>query len=363
MKRIIVFLIVLAVFSFACFAGDTEFPDEINEFVPGDALEVLPGGVPDGGFDSGDLDIGFFSSMIVRALKSAAPDASKNLALMLGLLIVSSVIGVFKSGISSHGLSEALEFISVLCVCGAAFSMTSAVFDAAEKFITGVGSFLEGFMPILSALSAASGNITFSVSSAISVSAALSVVSAVCSSVAMPLLKICFCISISSAVCGSVDLSGISGAIKKLLAVVMSLSGIALSAVMIFQRVITKSADSAAIRGIKFSVGTLIPFVGSAIGEAMTTVAGGVGVIRSAVGISGAVVLCAMALIPVSSLLINKLFLDICGGAAGMLGLDKEKNFLNRMSGVVGFLCALTSFVGVFFILSVSLIAMAEVNV
>lgn len=364
MKRILAIAFVFfAILLFCVDCAAAEFPDEINGFVPDGAKTLLPDGVPDGGFSAQQIDIGFFASMILRAITSAAPDAAKNLSVMLGLLIISSVLGALRGGISSKGLSEALEFISVLCVCGAAFSMTAAVFDTAERFITDVGAFLEGFLPILAGLSAASGNVAFSIASSVSVSAALSAVSAVCASVAMPLLKICFCISISGAVCGSVDLSGISGAIKKLITVVLSLSGIALSAVMIFQRVITKSADSAALRGIKFSVGTLIPFVGNAIGEALTTVTGGVGMIRSAVGISGAVVLCAMAIIPVASLLINKLFLDLASGAAGMLGLSKEKNFISGMSGVVGFLCAITAFIGVFFILSVSLIAGTEVSV
>ena len=355
MKRAAVFFAVLLLFSVSCAAGDADYMGDVGAAVPSDVSELV--GMPDGGFSSGDIGIGLFFKMIVGAIKGAAPDAAKSFAVLIGLMIISSVIGAFRSTVASKPLGEALEFISVLCVCGAAFSMTSAVFKVAEEFISGMSVFLQTLIPTLTALSAAGGNITFATASSITVSAAMTMLDAVCSSVVLPLLKICFCVSISSAMCGSVDLSGVCAAIKKVITTVLALSGVVLTAVMIFQRIITKSADSAALRGIKFAVGSLIPFVGSAIGEAITTISGSVGILRATVGISGAIVLCAMVIMPTAGLVIDKLFIDVASGAAALLGLEREKKFLSEMSGVIGFLIATVAFVGTFFIIAVAVIA------
>ena len=365
MKRIFVLLaiiLVLALFSVAVCAGDADYIENVGTAVPDGVEEMIPGGVPEGGFTGDDLTAGLFFSMMIRALKGAAPRAAKNFALVIGMLVISSVVGAFRGTVASKPLGEALEFITVLSVCAAAFSMTDAVFRIAEEFISSMSVFLEALLPTLTVLSAASGNLTFSSASAVTVSAAMTVLDAVCSSVAMPVLKICFCISVSSAICGPVDLSGVSAAVKKVLTSLLAFSGVALSAVMIFQRIVTKSADSAALRGIKFTVGSLIPFVGSAIGDAISTISGSVGLMRATVGISGAVIMCAMVILPTASLIINKLFLDIASGAAALLGLEKEKRFLSEMGGVVGFLVALVAFVGTFFIIAVAVIAGTEVS-
>ena len=362
MKRIFALIIVILLFSVAAAAGDADYIENVNSSVPEEIGELIPGGVPEGGFSGGDLSVGLFFNMTVRALKGAAPKAAKSFALVIGLLIISSVVGAFRGTVASKPLGEALEFITVLSVCAAAFSMTDAVFGVAEEFIYSMSAFLQTLIPTLTALSAASGNVTFSAASAVTVSAAMTLLDAVCASVAMPVLKICFCISLSSAICGPVDLSGISAAVKKLLTTVLAFSGVALSAVMIFQRIVTKSADSAALRGIKFTVGSLIPFVGSAIGDAISTISGSIGMMRATVGISGAVIMCAMVILPTANLIINKLFLDVASGAAALLGLEKEKRFLSEMGGVVGFLVALVAFVGTFFIIAVAIIAGTEVS-
>ena len=361
MKRAAAIIAVMMLFSVACAAGDAEYMENVGSAVPNEVSEII-GGVPEGGFSSGDIGIGLFLKMIGGAIKGAAPDAAKSFAVLIGLMIISSVIGAFRGTVASKALGEALEFISVLCVCGAAFSMTSAVFRVAEEFISGMSVFLQTLIPTLTILSAAGGNITFATASSVTVSAAMTMLDAVCSSVVLPLLKICFCISVSSAMCGSVDLSGVGAAIKKVITTVLALSGIVLSAVMIFQRIITRSADSAALRGIKFAVGSLIPFVGNAIGEAITTISGSVGVLRATVGISGAIVLCAMVIMPTAGLVIEKLFIDVASGAAALLGLEKERKFLSEMSGVVGFLVATVAFVGTFFIIAVAVIAGTEVS-
>lgn len=362
MKRALVFLLFLIMLSVPVFAEE-DYIGEVNGAVPDDVRNILPDDFRLDGLDASELDAGFFLSLIFRALSSAVPSAAKSLGLMIGLLIISSVLGAVRKAISSGGIGDALEFLSVLCVCGAAFSMTSAVFDAAEGFISGLGSFLQVFMPILTALSAASGNITFSASSGAVVTAALALLNSVCTSAAMPLLKLCFCLSISSAICGGIDLRGVSSAIKKILTYIFAITGISLSAVLVFQTVITKSADSAAIKGVKFTLGTLIPFVGNAIGEAMTTISGGVGLVRSAVGVAGAVILCAMVIIPVANLLVNKLFLDLAGGVSSLLGLSRERDFIGEMSSVVGYLTAMTALAGTFFIIAVSVIAATEINI
>lgn len=362
MKRIafvFVAFILVQLFSPACYAQRDYF-GELEKAVPFDAEELIPD--ISEGISQNDLNIGFFWEMILKAIYGAVPEAAGSFALMLGLILIASILGALRDTVLSKQICEAMELISVLTICTASYSMTSAVFDITESFINEMNTFLGGVLPTMMLLSASSGNASFAAASSAIILSALSMLEVMCASTLFPLLKLLFSVSVSSAVCGAVNLGGVSSTIKKLMKYIFVLSGIVLSAVLMFQKIITKSVDSASLRGLKFAA-SFVPFVGSSIGEAMATLSGGIGVIRSTFGVSVAVIICAITVVPLLNLLLNKIFIDLSCGISSMLGLGKESGFLSEMSGVVGYLAAVVAFVGTFFTLAVSIIAATEVRI
>ena len=130
-----------------------------------------------------------------------------------------------------------------------------------------------------------------------------------------------------------------------------------LSAVLAFQGIISKSADSLAIKGIKFAVGSFIPIVGSAVNEALSTIAGGIGAIKAATGVVGAVAVCLLAALPIIKLLLHKLFLELLSVCSGILGLGPEGKLISEMASFLGYTAAVMAISSVFFVLSLSLMA------
>ena len=98
MKRIIVFVLILAIFSVGALAGDEavkdgeEYMESVGSAVPDDARELLPEGTLDGSLSVGNIGVGTFFGMIVRALKGAAPKAAKNFALATALSVPLSAV-------------------------------------------------------------------------------------------------------------------------------------------------------------------------------------------------------------------------------------------------------------------------------
>lgn len=362
MKRfafILTIFLLVQLLSPACHAQRDYF-DELEKAVPFEAEKLIPD--ISGGIAQNNLNIGFFWSMLLKAVYGAVPQAAGGFALMLGLILIASILGALRDTVLSKPICEAMEFISVLTICTASYSMTSTIFDIAGRFINEMNTFLGGVLPTMLLLSASSGNASFAAASSAIILSALSMLEVLCASTLFPLLKLLFSVSVSSAMCGSVNLGGVSSTIKKLMKYVFVLSGIVLSVVLMFQKIITKSIDSASLRGLKFAA-SFVPFVGSSIGEAMATLSGGIGVIRSTFGISIAVIICAITLVPLMNLLLNKFFIDLSCGISSMLGLGKESAFLSEMGSVIGYLAAIVAFVGTFFTLAVSIIAATEVRV
>lgn len=79
-------------------------------------------------------------------------------------------------------------------------------------------------------------------------------------------------------------MSGVSGELKKALTFLLAAAGTVFTTVMAHQTALAKSADSVALRSLKFASGNMIPVIGGALGEAADGYLAGVSLIRSASG-------------------------------------------------------------------------------
>jgi len=123
------------------------------------------------------------------------------------------------------------------------------------------------------------------------------------------------------------------------------------------QSVLAKSADSLSLKTVKFALGNMIPLVGSAVADAVSTVAGGLGVIRAFYG-----GLCVLALLifllPVlAQLILHRLVLAVCQGMAEMLGCEQEGKMIAEIHGVLGCILAMVALMSVLFLLTIILFA------
>ena len=137
----------------------------------------------------------------------------------------------------------------------------------------------------------------------------------------------------------------------------MALVMIAFSCVLTFQSIVAKSADSVLFKGVKFALSSIIPVVGSAVGDAVTTVKGSISVIKSSVGTIGAIAVLLIFLFPFCTLWANKVAFELLSSVAGLLGLPREGKFLSEVSSVTGLMMAVISSSTVFFIVAMAIFA------
>lgn len=365
MKKIIpIFFIVIAIFCRPVFAADSEahtdfgqgelyqsIPDELREYIPSDFFEGEAAAV------QGKLNIGFFLKTAGKMLSGTFPRAVRSFAVLAGILVIASVIGAIGESIASSSLKNILSYISALCICAAVYEATGDFFSVTKEYIASLSAFITKLLPVTAALLCAAGKAGSAAASCAAISAALSVMQSICTGFLFPLVRISFALSAGGAMCKNPGLSGITGAIKRTVTYVLSFVMVLLGVTLAFQSIIAKGADSLALKGVKFAVGSFIPIVGGAINDAMTTVTGSIGMIRSAVGIAGAVAVCIMTFSPLLYLLVSRVLTELSASFAMMLGLESEGKFLCDMTGIVGFFISLCAVTGIFFIFALSVTA------
>ena len=323
-------------------------PDDIRGQLPDNLLEGEEGTSPEAiaqlvGFD-------YLAAKALDALVAAAKASLGSLSMILGILILSSVFNLFRGGIHNDGLSKIVELACSLCVALSIFSFMNGQLETVSETIERINVFMTGLLPVMGGLYAAGGNVASAVAANAGLMTFVTVIENICYYALVPLLRICFGFAIVSVFCVEIDLSEVSNLIKKTYTILIVFLTTLMSAVFAYQSAIANSADNVAAKTAKFAVGSFVPVVGSALGEAIKTVAGSLTLIKNMVGVVAVVVIILSAMPAFFSLLMGKLALGISGAVAGLLGSTRENRLINELKGIYNLGLAMVACTSVLFL-------------
>ncbi len=326
-------------------------PDGLREYLPGDIEDFQPSDVLE------QFDFRFFTGTLIKILAAAAPDAAKSFAALLGIVILCAVLNIVKRTVMAQGLQISLDLVGMVCMASAVFAATEGAFGLAEEFVGSIAVFMRKITPVMSGFMIARGEITSAAVISGVIFTAVSLLEQTVAEILFPFVRVSLCMSVVSTVFGVPGISGFAPMMKKVIGYVFGFITTSLSAVLMFQRIIAKSTDSLAMRGIRFAVGQFVPFVGGAVNEALSTLMGGIGTVKAATGVVAAVTVCLIAAVPVIRMLLHKMFLELTSVCAGLLGLSGEGRLMGEVASYLGYMAAIMAISSVFFILSVSMMA------
>ncbi len=359
MRRLCAFFaaILLAFSFFGVRVGAEELSPPLTEGdVPDEAMEYLPGELFSADADT-FLELFTTKNVLKTALdiiKSVFPEAMEAFLALLGLMIISAVLAALRESVVSPGFGAFLEHVSVLCTASASFVFMEALFAEFETFAEQVNTFMLAVIPAMSALMLSAGEVSSSLVFGGVLSGVTALLEFICTSAVLPMLKALLCVYTSAKICGACDLSSFAKLLKNVVTYTLTTMIVIMTCVLTFQSVIAKSADTAAIKGVKFVMGNTIPVVGGALADAVGTVASSLGMLKSTTGVLGAVVLCVIFAVPVLKLIVWKTVFDAASAVGSALSLKKESEFFANMSEIVAFLAGLMASIAVFFIIALT---------
>ena len=338
--------------------------DGVRENMPKSAEEFIGYSEDDLNLDniSEKFSFGFIFNLIMRLLGNLITSVVKNFIPVIVLIILSSVIGVLKNlrEREKENFSEIINFVLTICLAGAVFYNVRECFYTAADFLEEIHIYMMSMIPVMSSLSAISGNIAAAAANSAGLYVVLNVIDAVGNSVILPVLQICFALSLARQLTAgsnssdNVDLSGVSSYIRSVLNWIFIFIMTILTAVLFFQSILASSADTVAARTVRFTVTSFVPVVGSMIGDVSRTIIGSIQAVKGITGIFGVLVIIITLLPPLITVVLNKLMLSISGVFALILGLDKQSDFLKEMNSLLDITLAVMIAAAVVFIFDIT---------
>lgn len=329
-------------------------PDGVRDSLP----DRLENDISENGESAvASLGAEYIASLAASALKAAFAYSVKPLAAVIGVLLLSALLN--SAGAAAAG-GEAVALSSAVSVTVTIFGAITPLFKLTSDTLSGIGLIMKGILPVMTGIYAMSGNITTASVNSTWLMLLLTFLETLTESLLMPLLCTCtgfIAVTTLSRFTGAPDMSGVSGELKKALTFLLAAAGTVFTTVMAHQTALAKSADSVALRSLKFASGNMIPVIGGALGEAADGYLAGVSLIRSASGTLAAAAVISYVLPALLKIAVLRAGLSAVAAGAEIMGRGKEAAVVREAGEVLGIAVALICTASVLSVIAVGVFA------
>lgn len=292
--------------------------DKLSEYLSDETKEYLEKlGCEDIEFESLlDVSPKAVFELIWQMLKGGMKEPLKALLKATGIvLLVSTCSGFFPDDEKSKSV------LNLICGCVTVigvFVPASGSIKAAVSSIGVCAAFEKALIPVLAGVITASGNPTLALTFKGAAFAAAEFVEAFAKNFALPLIGISGALGMTGAMLPTLRLSAISEIIRKTVTTVLACVSGLFTGFLALKSVLASSADALVVKGVK-TAASFIPVVGNSLGEAYTSVAASLSLLKSTVGIYAIVALIVTAVPVVINLALWVLAMRIACSVSDLL--------------------------------------------
>ncbi len=361
MKRIIItFLILLMLSPVTVYASEItsnsdepSFEASADAYIPDKVGEKLE---ENGILIESDSLMSTLLTLVLGSIKNSLNDMLPKIFIIMSIMIISATSAKI---IDNSSFLKIIEFISTLFLLFELISLFNLVTKTVNSVLSEISEILTLVIPsFCSVLLLGGGNFSAMASSA-SLGAVLGFLKNILSEFLTPAVSVMFILIITEKLAPNFEQIKVSATIKKYFMMILSFTTTVMLTVISFQSILGASKDSISARTLKFTASNFIPVVGGAVSESLKTVGAGIKYLKNTVGISVALAIFSVVILPLSTLFSLKIILSLLSLSGGLIGASKAKevidsflNIVDILNGIIICITVLSILVTVLFVIT-----------
>ncbi len=281
-----------------------------------------------------------YFAKILSVFAGKAKNPLRALASVTAVILLCALMDGLKLSFGEKPLGGVIGMVGTLCVCAIVVQPVVACISDASDVLKAGCDFLLACVPVMVAVMAAAGQAVSAGSYHLLMVAVGNAVSIFATTILVPMMNLFLALSIVSSVSPSISLGGLCNVLNKIVKWVMGLGMTLFTGLVTMHSLVAASQDSTAARAAKFVVGSFVPVVGNALGEALNTVTSCVKMLKSGIGAFGLLAGLVIFLPVVAECVLWLLTLLLCSGIGQVFGLDGITGLLKASADVVSTMLA-----------------------
>lgn len=345
---------------------EDKLPDEYEDFtdgIPSDIADLLPDGI----FSDRTDDVvgaveeltswGYILNTVFDILGVSIRAVVKALASITALLVVCSLLNMFKKSIKNEALDNVMLLISGAVMAASVLEISRAPIERAMESFEQMKIFVNTMSPLICSMYAMGGNISSAIVHNYGLIVFLSILENVCILSLQLILGICMALIIASSFMQDNTLIGLNNAIKKTFTFFVGFIMLIFTSVISTQSLLASKADTLSSKTAKLLASQMIPLVGSTLGESLRTAGASIEYLRTNIGIVIIIILVLMILPTLLSVGLYRLVFVVANGIAGLLGCEREGKLVLEISSLYGYVFAIFAICSVILLFLVTIFA------
>ncbi len=364
MKKTVFIILFMLIFTFSVGAEAPSYSEEYEKSGAGEIWNFLDKDtadiIEDFGIDPKDeewtegLSPENVFSNIWNFVKNGAKGPLKVGFTMLALLLITAAASTFES---LKLYEDAVSYIFALVTAALLLYPLASFILTCGSAIKGITTLMNGFIPIYAGILTVSGKgLTASGMSFLMLSAS-SAVSSIASFIVLPMMNCYLGVGLAGSVMPLGGLGKLNDGIKKAAVWALSLTLTVFLGILSIQSGVNRAADGLGVKTARFMIGSFVPIAGGALSESLTALLGSLDLLKTSVGMFGAVLVAVIVLPTLIELLLWRVTVYVLGIAADVLGVGNKTEILRAADCVLSVMIGILLFTGALFIISLAVVS------
>ena len=319
------------------------------------AMEFTAPPVPDEGLEYMPQDTESFADglwyVIKSAVRHAMPDISEAAGTCLSLIAVVCLTGILES---FTGVSKGVVQVTGVLSAGLLLiKPVNTLINLGTETVTQISEYGKLLVPVMSAALAAQGGAGSATALYTGTILFSSLLTTLVAKLLVPLVYMFLCLSVANHAIGESVLGGMRDFVKWLKTWCLKIVLYVFTGYMGITKVVSGSADAAALKATKLVISGSVPVVGSILSDASETILVSAGIMKNAAGVYGLLAVLAVCIGPFLRIGIHYLLLKLTAAICGAFGSKPVSGLINDFSAAMGFVLAMTGTVCLLLMVSV----------
>lgn len=309
-----------------------------------------------GSFSLKPLDIiGQLSDGILGEIRSFA----KTAAAILVMAMLSSTVSVMNSALGENEGGNAAFFVFFTVTSGLALKCFSEALSYGTEAAYHMTSFMDKLTPVLMlTLFTCCKSVSAAAFEPV-LSACVFVVSLVIEKCLVPLITFSAVLAVAGNVGDKTKISGFIRIIKSVTKWLMAFVITLFTGINAIYGFTTSALNAVGAKTVKFAVGSLVPVVGGFLSDTLDTVLSSARLLKSAVGISGIIIMCGICIVPIIKIGVMQLILKLCAALTEPITDSRISSMLWEVSEAVTSVFGIVILTAVLFLINICIILAA----
>lgn len=311
--------------------------------IPVNATEITAPSAPGSVEDLLQYETSSFSDglwhMLRAVLEKIMPNIIQCSRICISLVAISVIIAIF-SGF--HEKKQLLvQIAGTVLVAGLLFAPTQTLIQDAADMLMQLSEYEKLLLPAMAAALAAQGGIQTSSTLYMATAFLNAFLSKVISNILLPFVYLDLILSCIHSATGEDVLKKLRDMLRKIVNRALRLALYAFTGYLSITGVINGNADQMAVKATKLTVSNAVPVVGNILSDASETILISAAMVKSTVGISGLLVLLAIAIGPFLNIGIQYLIIKITAGVCETFSGGQVARFVEDFADAMQLLLAM----------------------